>query len=57
MQEVLFRLQKQDSRPLILLLTCLDTDQIPCLPARTESQAALQIRKGVGLGTLEYLEV
>ena len=34
MEEVLFRLQKQESRP----LTCLDTARILCLPASTASQ-------------------
>ena len=45
MEEVLFRLQKQESRPLNLLLTCLDIAQILCLPASTASQATLQIRE------------
>ena len=40
-----------------LLLICLDTAQILCLPASTASQAALQIRMGVGFGTLEPLEI
>ena len=40
MEEVLFRLQKQESRPLVLLLTCMDTAQILCLPASTTSQVA-----------------
>ena len=56
MEEVLFRLQQQEHRPLTLLLTCLDTARILCLPATTVSQAALQIRKGFGLGILELLE-
>ena len=38
-KEVLFR-----------LLTCLDTALILCLPASTESQAVLRVRKGVDLG-------
>ena len=41
MEEVLFRLQKQESRTLNLLLTCLDTAQILCLPASTARQATL----------------
>ena len=40
MEEVLFRLQKQESRPLILLLTCMDTARILCLPTSTTSQVA-----------------
>ena len=39
------------------LLTCLDTAWIPCLPAITASQAALEIRKRVGLRILEPLKV
>ena len=53
MEEVLHRLQKQERRPLM----CLDTAQIACLPPSTASQAALWKRKGVGLGSLEPLEV
>ena len=41
MEEVLFRLQKQESRPLTLLLTCLDIAQNPCLPTSIASQVAL----------------
>ena len=57
MEKVLSRLQKQKSTPLILLLACVDIDRIPCLPTSTPSQVALYIRKGVGLGILEPLEV
>ena len=39
------------------MLTCLDTAQIPNLPASTESQVVFWIRKGVGLGILGPLEV
>ena len=39
-----------------MLLICLDTAWIPCLHASIVSQAAPQIRKGVGLGILEPLE-
>ena len=39
------------------VLTCLDTAWMPCLPASTASQAALEIRKGVDLGILEPLKV
>ena len=53
MEEVLHRLQKQERRPLI----CLEMAQIACLLPSTASQAALWIRKGVGLGSLEPLEV
>ena len=41
MEKVLFRLQKQEGRPLTWLLTCLDTVQIQCLPTSIVSQAAL----------------
>ena len=51
-EDVSSRLQKQENRPLTLLLICLDTVSdtawIPCLPSST----ALEIRKGVGLGIL-----
>lgn len=40
-----------------LLLICLDTAQILCLPTSTACQAALQIRMGVAFGTLEPLEI
>ena len=40
-----------------LLLIWLDTVQILCLIARTESQVVLWIRKGVGLGILGPSEV
>ena len=57
MEEVLFRLQKQENKPLTLFLTCLDTAQILYLPSSTGSHAALQIRKRVDLGILEPLRV
>ena len=41
MKKFLFSLQKQESRLLTFLLTCLYTTQTPCLPASTESQATL----------------
>ena len=50
----MFRLQKQASH---LLLTCLDTAWILCPLESTASQVALEIKKGVGLGILEPLEV
>ena len=53
MEEVLFRLQRQRGRALTLLLTCLDTAQIPCWPTSTAGQVALRIRERVGLGILE----
>ena len=53
MEEVLFRLQRQRGRALTLLLTCLDTAQIPCWPTSTAGQVTLRIRKRVGLGILE----
>ena len=40
-----------------LLLICLDTAQILCLPTSTACRAALQIRMGVAFGTLEPLEI
>ena len=40
-----------------MLLLCLDTAWIPYLHASIASQAAPQMRKGVGLGILESLEV
>ena len=55
MKEISVRFQK--SRPLTLLLTCLDTTWIPCLPASTASQVALWIGKRVGLGILQPMEV
>ena len=41
MEEVLFRLQRQESRSLTWLLTSLDSAQIPCLPTSTASQLGL----------------
>jgi len=41
MEELLFRLQEQESRPLTFLLACLDTAQIQRLTVNTASQVAL----------------
>ena len=57
MEEVLFRLQRQESRSLTWLLTSLDTAQISCLPTSTASQSGLQIRKRVGCEIFEPLEI
>ena len=53
----MFRFQKQESRLLTLPLICLDTVEIPCLPASSVGQVALKIRKEVSLRILESLEV
>ena len=57
MEKVLLGLQKKESRTLIYYCLAWNPAQILCLPASTSNQVALQIKKGVGLGILEPLQL